>query len=37
MGVMLVSDLYRTIGQTLFSLPQFAVWARMIGEVMLYE
>ena len=37
MGVMLVSDMYRAIGQTLFSLPEFAEWARAIGEIMLYE
>lgn len=37
MGVMLVSDLYRAIGHSLFSLPQFTQWARTIGEVMLYE
>lgn len=37
MGVMLVSDLYRTIGATLFEVPAFADWAQIVGEVMLYE
>jgi hypothetical protein len=37
MGVMLVSDMHRAIGQELFSVPQFASWAKAIGEVMLYE
>ncbi len=37
MGVMLVSDLHRAIGERLFSVPQFADWATAIGEVMLYR
>ncbi|BAO45383.1 AAA family ATPase [Thiolapillus brandeum] len=36
MGVMLVSDLHRAIGETLFQVPEFADWATAIGEVMLY-
>jgi len=37
MGVMLVSDLHRAIGEALFEVPQFADWATAIGEVMLYR
>lgn len=37
MGVMLVSDLHRAIGEQLFSVPQFATWANAIADVMLYE
>ena len=36
MGVMLVSDLHRAIGETLFQVPEFSRWAKTIGEVMLY-
>jgi len=37
MGIMLVSDLHRVIGQDLFSVPEFAPWAQKVGEVMLYS
>lgn len=37
MGVMLVSDLHRAIGELLFSVPQFGTWANAIADVMLYE
>jgi len=37
MGVMLVSDLHRAIGNELFEIPAFADWARAISDVMLYE
>lgn len=37
MGVMLVSDLHRAIGETLFQVPEFATWANAIADVMLYE
>ena len=36
MGVMLVSDLHRAIGDQLFQVPEFTDWATAIGEVMLY-
>lgn len=36
MGVMLVSDLHRAIGQDLFSVPQFAKWAKAVADVMLF-
>lgn len=36
-GVMLVSDMQRAIGPALFTVPQFAQWARLIGDIMLYE
>jgi hypothetical protein len=37
MGVMLVSDLQRAIGERLFKLPQFAQWAKSVSDVMLYD
>ncbi len=37
MGVMMVSDMHRAIGQTLFEVPQFEQWAQSISDVMLYE
>lgn len=37
MGVMLVSDLLRAVGDPIFSVPEFAAWAEHIGEVMLYD
>jgi len=36
MGVMLVSDLHRAIGAELFSVPQFANWAEMVGDILDY-
>jgi len=36
MGVMLVSDLHRAIGAELFSVPQFANWAEMIGDILVF-
>ena len=37
MGVMLVSDLHRAIGQDIFSVPQFAQWSNAVADVMLYS
>lgn len=37
MGVMLVSDMLRAVGEPLFSVPEFALWAETIGDVMLYD
>ena len=37
MGVMLVSDMHRAIGEALFAAPNFANWAQAISDVMLYE
>ena len=37
MGVMLVSDLHRAIGEMLFAVPQFGTWANAVADVMLYE
>lgn len=36
MGVMLVSDMHRAIGDPVFEVPQFADWAKAIADVMLY-
>jgi len=37
MGVMLVTDLHRAVGQPLFKVPQFVNWANSVAELMLYE
>jgi hypothetical protein len=37
MGVMMVSDLHRALGDALFGLPQFARWSEDVAELMLYE
>ena len=37
MGVMLISDMYRAIGQDIFSVPQFSKWANIVADVMLYD
>jgi hypothetical protein len=36
MGVMLVADLHRAIGTPLFAVPQFADWAKKIGDILVY-
>ncbi len=36
MGVMLVSDMHRAIGETIFEVPEFSKWATQIADVMLY-
>lgn len=37
MGIMLVSDMQRAIGETIFTVPEFANWAQAIGDIMLYD
>jgi hypothetical protein len=37
MGVMLVSDMLRAIGDDVFAVPEFAIWASSIGDIMLYD
>ena len=37
MGVMLVSDMHRAIGQELFAVPLFSQWAQSIADVLLYD
>jgi hypothetical protein len=37
MGVMLVSDVQRAVGERLFATPQFARWAKSVADVMLYD
>lgn len=37
MGVMLVSDLQRAIGNDLFAIPQFSSWANDIADVLLFD
>jgi len=36
MGVMLVSDMHRAIGEDIFSVPEFSDWANDIAELMIY-
>jgi hypothetical protein len=36
MGVMLVADMHRGIGQGLFAVPQFAGWANAMADLLLY-
>ena len=37
MGVMLVSDMLRAIGDDLFAVEAFSQWAKAIGDIMLYD
>jgi hypothetical protein len=37
MGVMLVSDMLRAVGDELFEVPAFAHWAASIGDILLYD
>ena len=37
MGVMLVSDLHRAVGEAIFQAPAFSDWAQSIADVMLYD
>jgi hypothetical protein len=37
MGIMLVTDMHRSIGMPLFDVPEFAGWANSIPDLMLYE
>ncbi len=37
MGVMLVSDMHRAVGEALFAVPQFSDWANQVADVMLYD
>ena len=37
MGVMLVSDMFRAIGEPLFAIPQFTDWAAQVSDVLLYN
>jgi len=37
MGVMLVSDMHRAIGQDIFAVPQFAQWSNKVADIMLYS
>jgi hypothetical protein len=36
MGVMMVSDMHRAIGEDIFAVPEFAEWADKIADIMLY-
>ncbi len=37
MGVMLVSDMQRAVGEGLYQVPQFQQWAQLVVDVMLYD
>ncbi|MCB1734741.1 MAG: MoxR family ATPase [Gammaproteobacteria bacterium] len=36
MGVMLISDMHRAVGNEVFQVPQFATWAKDVADVMLF-
>lgn len=36
MGVMLVADMHRAIGEELFRVPEFSQWAQAVADVMLF-
>lgn len=36
MGVMMVSDMHRAIGEEIFAVPEFSDWANDIAELMIY-
>ena len=37
MGVVLVSDMHRVIGEELFAVPEFETWENVIADVMLFD
>ncbi len=37
LGVMLVTDLHRSIGRPLYALPEFAEWAQCVSDLLLYQ
>ncbi len=37
MGVMLVSDMHRALGEDIFQVPEFTDWAKAVADVVLYE
>ena len=37
MGIMLVSDMLRAIGDELFSVEEFSEWATAMGDILLYD
>lgn len=37
MGVMLVTDMHRAIGEAIFTIPQFARWSNEVADLMLYD
>ena len=37
LGVMLVTDLHRSIGRPLYALPEFAEWAQSVSDLLLHE
>jgi hypothetical protein len=37
MGVMLVTDMHRSVGKPLFAVPEFAAWASSITDLVLYD
>ena len=37
MGVMMISDMHRAIGEKMFTLPEFAMWADSVADLMVYD
>ena len=37
MGIMMISDMHRAIGERIFALPEFAAWADSVADIMLFD
>jgi hypothetical protein len=37
MGIMMVTDMHRALGDELFAVPQFANWSEQVADLMLYD
>ena len=37
MGVMMISDMHRAIGEKIFALAEFSDWAESVADLMLYD
>ncbi|MFO8153973.1 AAA family ATPase [Thioalkalivibrio sp.] len=37
MGIMMVTDMHRALGDELFSVPEFADWSQQVADLMLYK
>lgn len=37
MGIMMVTDMHRALGDELFSVPEFAAWSEQVADLMLYD
>lgn len=37
LGVMLVTDMHRSIGKPLYTVPEFKAWAQSVADILLYD